>query len=252
MTNILNGNQRLNFNDRLLSPSGKFTLIMQGDGNLVLYSVDKNKALWASNTWNTPVTYAIMQNDGNFVCYDPFGKAYWASNTSGVGAYVTLEDSGQLVIIDMSGVALWGSNDRLMANQQLNVNDRLLSPNGKFTLIMQGDGNLVLYSADANKAIWASNTWNTPTRVTHAIMQTDGNFVCYDDAGKAYWASNTWGFHPGAFVVLQGDGNLVIFDGFGNGLWASDLCIPHVPWQNYPKKLAPFDSHIHVLPGNDR
>jgi len=111
--------------------------------------------------------------------------------------------------------------DRLNGNQQLNVNDRLFSPNGKFTLVMQGDGNLVLYTTDTGKVVWSSNTWNTPTLVTHAIMQNDGNFVCYDANGKEYWSSKTWN-HAGAFVVLQDDGNLVVRDGgSGVNLWTS-------------------------------
>src|SRR5215471_6391184 len=133
--------------------------------------------------------------------------------------------------------------DRLIGNQQLNVNDRLLSPNGKFTLIMQGDGNLVLYSVDTSKALWASGTWNTTTKVTHAIMQNDGNLVCYDDNGKAYWASNTSG-HPGAFVVLQDAGNLVVFDANGTGLWAST----NVPWQNYPQNLPSLTPAFTCIP----
>jgi hypothetical protein len=84
---------------------------------------------------------------------------------------------------------------------------------------MQGDGNLVLYRQDNGQALWASNTWNTPAN--HAIMQTDGNFVCYDAAGKAYWATGTWN-HPGSSVVLQDDGNLVLYGPNGGTLWASN------------------------------
>ena len=76
-------------------------------------------------------------------------------------------------------------SDRLIPGQQLNPNDKLLSANGRYELIMQTDGNLVLYPQPSGSAVWASNTWNTP--VTHAIMQTDGNLVCYDPAGKAHW-----------------------------------------------------------------
>src|SRR5260370_7290802 len=105
-------------------------------------------------------------------------------------------------------------SDRLLPSQQLNVNDRLVSPNGKVTLVMQGDGNLVLYIVDTGFALWSTNTSGTP--VTHAILQTDGNFVCYDAAGKAYWASNTAigsllsGFFPPSFV-LQTHAILIIY-----------------------------------------
>jgi hypothetical protein len=110
--------------------------------------------------------------------------------------------------------------DRLQPNQQLNVGDRLVSSNGRVVLLMQGDGNLVLYRTDDDRALWASNTDGRP--VTHAVMQSeDGNFVAYDANGIPYWASNTAG-HPGAWVVLQDDGNLVVYDVGGMPLWASN------------------------------
>ena len=109
--------------------------------------------------------------------------------------------------------------DRLMANQKLNVNDHLDPPNGTTRLVMQGDGNLVLYNNRNGKALWATNTWNKPVNV--AIMQGDGNFVLYDPAGKAYWATGTW-TDPGSYVVLQNDGNLVLYGPNGGALWASN------------------------------
>jgi hypothetical protein len=86
-------------------------------------------------------------------------------------------------------------SDRLLPGQQLNVNDKLISNNGRVTLVMQADGNVVLYRTDDSAALWASNTWGKP--VTHAIMQQDGNFVAYDSSGHPYWSSGTWG-RPGA------------------------------------------------------
>src|SRR5438309_954464 len=100
------------------------------------------------------------------------------------------------------------SMDRLHATQQLSVNDQLVSNNGMVRLVMQGDGNLVLYTASF-QPLWASHTWQKP--VDHTIMQGDGNLVAYSSAGVPYWATGTDG-HPGAWVVLQDDGNLVVYD----------------------------------------
>jgi len=107
----------------------------------------------------------------------------------------------------------------LTANQQLNTNDKLIPDNNTTTLIMQGDGNLVLYRNDNNVALWATNTWGKP--VTHVVMQGDGNFVLYDDKGVAYWATGTW-TDPGSYVVLQDDGNLVLYGPNGGALWATN------------------------------
>src|SRR5215203_33066 len=109
--------------------------------------------------------------------------------------------------------------DRLHADQQLNFDDRLISANGRAELVMQGDGNLVLYRTDDGRALWASNTWQEP--VTYTVMQEDGNLVAYSADGQPYWATNTDG-HPGAWVILQDDANLVVYDIDGSPLWASD------------------------------
>ena len=56
------------------------------------------------------------------------------------------------------------------------------------------------------------------------VMQSDGNLVVYDGAGSApVWSTNTAG-HPGAALAIQNDGNLVIYDVDGTVLWASNTC----------------------------
>jgi hypothetical protein len=109
--------------------------------------------------------------------------------------------------------------DRLQANQQLNVNDQIVSGNGYVNLILQGDGNLMLYRTQFGLPLWASNT--AGEAVTRAIMQPDGNFVAYTAEGVAKWATGTED-HPGASLVVQSDANLVVYDGKGNAIWASN------------------------------
>ena len=96
----------------------------------------------------------------------------------------------------------------LSPGQFLGINQTLLSTNGTWELIMQSDGNLVLYRR-ANM----HPTWSTKTNgkdVMRAIMQADGNFVLYTFAGAPVWASNTAGKN-GSFLIMQDDGNLVIY-----------------------------------------
>jgi hypothetical protein len=93
------------------------------------------------------------------------------------------------------------------------------SADGRFALIYQGDGNLVLYDV-GGRPIWASHTDGTSAGV--AAMQTDGNFVVYDAQGVPRWASNASYNHPGAFLALQLDGNVVIYDTDGTPLWATN------------------------------
>ncbi|MFI8219996.1 hypothetical protein [Streptomyces sp. NPDC085932] len=93
-------------------------------------------------------------------------------------------------------------------------------------LVMQSDGNLVMYRLRDNKAIWASRTHGNPG--AYAVMQKDGNFVIYDASNRFLWHTNTYGHEStGAWAVMQNDGNFVIYKsnggpGRGGALWASN------------------------------
>jgi hypothetical protein len=114
--------------------------------------------------------------------------------------------------------------NRLNPNETLAVGNSLTSQDGRFTLIMQQDNNLVLYMAGAGP-LWASNT--VGSNGTRAIMQDDGNLVIYDPNGHPVWASNTVG-NPGASLVAQNDGNVVIYSSNGNALWATNTPVTPV------------------------
>ena len=43
----------------------------------------------------------------------------------------------------------------------------------------------------------------------HLVMQTDGNLVVYSTKGEAMWASDTAG-NPGAFAEFHDDGNFTV------------------------------------------
>jgi hypothetical protein len=106
----------------------------------------------------------------------------------------------------------------LLPGQGLTPGNSITSPSGRYELILQSDGNLVVYDwFEAHRAIWASNTGGHA--VSSATMQTDGNFVIYGFP-NAIWASNTAGDNN-AFLVLQDDGNLVIYRWIEEPLWAS-------------------------------
>jgi hypothetical protein len=183
---ILASGAQLTANQSITSPNGQFSLTMQGDGNLVEY--DGSNAAWASNTSGTGY-FAVMQGDGNLVVYDASADPEWASNTSGnPGAELVLSDTGTLTVDSTAGASLWGAPNVLVPNAQLTANQSITSPNGQFSLTMQGDGNLVEY--DGSNAAWASNTSGTGY---FAVMQGDGNLVVYDASADPEWASNTSG-----------------------------------------------------------
>lgn len=89
-------------------------------------------------------------------------------------------------------------------NEDLMRVTRCLSNCYSAKLVMQSDGNLVLYrtesyppgsSATSYYPVWASNTWNMGTGPYRATMQGDGNFVVYDSVNRPLWSSRTFGSH---------------------------------------------------------
>ena len=90
------------------SCDGRFSLVMQDDGNLVLYQ--SSTVLWSTRTSLSAAYTAIMQSDGNFVLYDWFNTPILSTGTSGhVGAYAFVQNDGNFVIYSSTGVPLWDS-----------------------------------------------------------------------------------------------------------------------------------------------
>lgn len=66
----------------------------------------------------------------------------------------------------------------------------------------------------AEHAKWASNTWHKGQGPYRLVMQDDGNFVLYDSQNQATWASDTWCQGPmkANRVVLGDDGKLNLYN----------------------------------------
>lgn len=108
------------------------------------------------------------------------------------------------------------ADDRLYPGEMLRPEEHLTSRNHQYQLVLQRDGNLVLYDKRRHP-LWASNT--NGQRVEKCIMQRDGNLVLYHRNGQPVWASNTIG-KPGSYLLIQNDGNMVIYQ--PQPVWASN------------------------------
>jgi hypothetical protein len=114
---------------------------------------------------------AVMKANGDFVVYKD-SEVLWAVGSK-TGSYFTFQSDGNLVVYTSSNVA-WSPNiyDK---NGFLGIG----SFHGPDKLIMQDDGNLVAYT-NGGKAVWASNTCQTPS----------GTKPGGETTVKFYW----WGF----------------------------------------------------------
>lgn len=106
----------------------------------------------------------------------------------------------------------------LEPGETLKSGQSIRSPNGDYSLYMQGDGNFVLYGPKG--ALWAAGTEG---KGNVAVMQADGNLVVYSADKSPLWYSGTWDDH-GARLRLQNDGNLVLYRG-DDAVWHTNTYV---------------------------
>jgi hypothetical protein len=229
--------QQIEQGGAITSLNGQYQLRLQNDGNLVVYG--NGIPVWSLGT----TTGAVLANqcDGNLVLYNASGTALWASGTAGNGgSRLVMQNDGNLVLYRTSdGSPAWSSGsfcepltatDRLQSGQCLARGGvKLHSPDGRFTLWLQNDGNLVLYQDTT--PLWSTGTSATsPTSGAEWLSnQNDGNLVLYNNgvvtsSSQALFNTGTSG-NGQSTLILQNDGNLVLYrNSDGAATWASNTC----------------------------
>ena len=230
---IMTGGTQLTPGQQIWSPDGRYRLIFQTDGNLVIYRNDGAAVWWTGTVGISPYS-ARMQTDGNFVVYDTALNAPWHTYTWGnPGAYLSLQNNGSIVLYSAAGARLWGSPvpageantppggtpstpgpDTLAAGARLYPGQAVQSLDHRFALTYQTDGNLVLYGPGGVPR-WSTQAFSSPG---YAEMQVDGNFVAYASNGTPIWASGTSGAR-GATLVVHNDGQVDIRTPEGLVIW---------------------------------
>lgn len=223
--------QLLTRGTQMTSCNGDYRLVHQGDGNVVLYNTRSGDPVWATGTNGRATANLVMQHDGNLVLYSSGGTALWASGTAGHhGARLAVQDDGNVVIYTAGNTAVWATNTvgagapppppppppgqasaqcgAVGSNQVLARGTGMSSCNGRYRLEHQGDGNLVLYNTQSGNAVWHTGTHGRATG--NLIMQSDGNLVLYTPSGTPLWHTGTNG-HAGASLAIQDDGNVVVY-----------------------------------------
>lgn len=212
------------------SSDGRYQVVMQTDGNLVVYG--PSGPTWATGTFFGG-SVLVMQTDGNLVMYAPGRGAVWATGT--LPSYddrLVMQTDGSLVVHAGGGLALWSSSggrtvnrgNTLGTGQSLPAGGWITSSDGRDKAVMQTDGNLVVYGPTG--PLWASGTFTGNGSVL--VVQTDGNAVVYAPGRGPVWATGTVP-STGSRLVLQTDGSLVVLDGSGRTLWKNGQLTPVTP-----------------------
>ena len=203
---------------------GRTTLVMQGDGNLVLHRTG-GPALWASGTSGSGAG-AVVRPDGRLEVRLADGRVLWTSPSqvpagTGPGAVLALDDGELRVQRPRAGappLTTWGSR---WATPVVDPGRVLLAGDRRSAAdvqaVLQGDGNLVVYRA--GRPVFASRT----SGGDRLLMQPDGNLVLYDEVAgglRAVWSTGTAG-HPGSRAVVQPDGNLVVYTPAGRPVFSA-------------------------------
>jgi lambda family phage minor tail protein L len=116
--------------------------------------------------------------------------------------------------------------DRLLRGQILTSGNELIANSGHYRLVMQSDGNLVIYDRDFAPR-WATNTdGNGPSTLYH---QGDSNITIRRNGdGVVTYSSDTFTGgvnNPSGLVsdrlVIQDDGNFALYAANGTAIWAT-------------------------------
>ncbi|MFD0372285.1 trypsin-like serine protease [Streptomyces sp. NPDC127114] len=235
---VLRAGDTLQPGDTIASDNAK--LIMQTDGNLVIYHTaggqNEGGALWASGTGGNPGAFAKMQADGNVVVYKKGGgesdaaSALWSSRTwNNPDARLELQADANLVVYTKDGGHgigghLWHSDtyprgDKLPADGKLMPGSWLT--NGKQVLIMDIQGNVLIRETATGRELWGKYTWDW---YSYLHMQNDGNLVQYKrgtgNGSGGLWSTSTWN-GAGSYATLDPNGSLTVRWKEGGPRWSS-------------------------------
>ncbi|MFF7459589.1 RHS repeat domain-containing protein [Kitasatospora sp. NPDC008115] len=184
--------------------SNSMQLSMQADGNLVLTSLRSGQALWASNTQNHPGARATMQDDGNFVVYDPQGAALWSTQTTagaGSGYFAVVQDDGKFIVYAPGYQSKWGT-PTWNATDAANGASLTWDVEGKLASLTQGTATTTyVYDADGNQLLRRN-----PGKVT--VNLGGGDELTYNTITQVSTGTRYYGIPGGITLVRQGPNKL--------------------------------------------
>ncbi len=141
-----------------------------------------------------------------------------AAPSSGSYSSYPLDDADNRIARNNYPAGSRADASRLSSGEFLLPGQQLTSPDGRFALKAQPDGNLVLWFGATS--LWASGT--ATGRSLYLRLETSGLAILRDVRGVSLWEAPTAGAN--ATLTLQNDGNLVLKSSGGSVVWQSNTC----------------------------
>jgi hypothetical protein len=167
----------------------------------------------ATHDPTSPLQYRPSFNSGDFL----------HPNDDGTQAIANAINLKYFAPTGLPPISMPTSCGTLLPGQGMKQDVPLVSCDGRFRLLLQGDSNLVLYFGQS--PLWASNT--VGLTASEFTLLPDGNAVLYDSKGNVLFQTTTTGLLSTS-LSMQNDGNVVIYDGPSTGpnrpLFATGTC----------------------------
>jgi hypothetical protein len=188
--------------------NSNFKLIIQSDGNLVLYSIKLNKILWQTNTSGNNNARLSMQRDGNLVIYNTNKQPIWSSGTNNnIGNKFELTETGQLIMNTLN--TLFSTPIKCLNPFTLNNIKDYYDTYGNyfqlnvFNMIYQEDNKIIYpYIKYSNGFNWNNNGFKFR-------IQNDGHLILTNNNDQIQWNSGkSGGEFNNSYLISLNDGIL--------------------------------------------
>lgn len=217
---MLNAGEKLEPGKVLSSQDGRSTLVMGEDGDLQLLGPDA-RPRWSTDT-DRAGSSLVLSEQGDLAVRTEAGYVRWHTGTWGhEDATLVLQDDGDLQLLDHDGTVLWSTgtalgDPELAAGKRLDAGERLDSPDGRVSLLVDEDG---LRLEIDGRAVWAVLP-AYPDAELRLSLGKSGNLVLKGTDGAIYWTSET--VSKGATLAVDA-GGLVLRAANGEELWRADV-----------------------------
>lgn len=164
--------------------------------------IHETTIVWFAHTKPAPKGSTLnLTDEGKLVLYDPQGNSLWEPSTGGVKSVcASMNDSGNFMLLDGDKNPIWETfkepTDTILPGQTLNMGSNLTArysresyADGRFQLLLQTDGNLVLYTVTMPTGAVRTSYWATMTVTGNTQLVFNENGYIYVTNGTQ-WVYN--------------------------------------------------------------